>query len=75
MYMGQVYPAFGCQLKFLGNLSSDPSTFPAALARGPPTSFKSGRVLHGLTPIPTALPKLYKTSPKIRFVKSRPDGA
>ena len=42
---GQVAAAFACQLKFLGNLSSDPTAFPAALARGPPVSFKSGKPL------------------------------
>ena len=36
------FPAFGCQLKYLANLSSDPTAFPAASERGPPTSFDSG---------------------------------
>ena len=39
------FPPFGCQLKYLANLSNDPTEYPAALARGPPTSFNSGIVL------------------------------
>lgn len=37
-----LFPAFGCQLKRLANLSADPAAFPTALARGPPVSFRSG---------------------------------
>ena len=48
--VGEVpFPPFGCQLKYLANLSSDPTAFPAASERGPPTSFDSGERL-GIRP-------------------------
>lgn len=62
------FPAFGCQLKRLSNLTSDPTAFPAAIARGPPTAFKSGEDFHlqrdGASQMsPATLPLLQKLQP------------